>query len=188
MSEERKVIVSVATSADGYIARADGAVDWLDRPAPKGHYGMAAFLRSIDTVLWGRKTYEMALGFGQAAMAGIGSARHYLFSNHPPASVAPPFELVREPLPEFTRSLRSCPGKDVWVMGGAGLIGSLLDAGEVDEIVLHVVPVLIGEGIPLLAPGRRLVPLQLASTRRFKDGVVRAHYRVERGEDRRSQP
>jgi len=185
MPAARKVVVHVATSADGYIARADGGVDWLDRPSPKGHYGMGAFIRSIDTVLWGRKTYEMALGFGEAAMAGIGHARHYVFSTHPPAAMAPPFEPVREPLPEFMRALRSCQGKDVWVMGGAGLIASLLDAGEVDAMVTHVIPVLIGEGIPLLAQRHRLVPLQLASVRKFADGVVRMHYLVPR-DDRRS--
>jgi len=186
MAPDRKVVVSVATSADGYIARKDGAVEWLDRPRPKGDYGMAAFLRSIDTVLWGRKTYEMALGFGEAAMAGLGHARHCVFSAHPPASVASPFELVREPLPDFMRALRACRGKDVWVMGGASLIASLLDAAEVDAIVMHVMPVLIGEGIPLVAPRHRLVPLQLALVRKFADGVVRLHYRVQR-EDRRSK-
>jgi dihydrofolate reductase len=69
----------------------------------------------------------------------------------------------------------------LWVMGGAELIGSLLDADEVDAFVLHVIPTLIGAGIPLLAPRHRLVPLELTSARSFKDGVVRIHYRVERG-------
>ncbi|HVO13430.1 MAG TPA: dihydrofolate reductase family protein [Vicinamibacteria bacterium] len=180
MTPGRKVVVSVATSADGYIARKDGAVEWLDRPRPRGDYGMPAFMRSVDTVLWGRKTYEMALGFGQAARAGIGHARNCVFSTRPPASMAPGFELVREPLPEFMRALRAREGRDVWVMGGAGLIASLLDVGEVDAIVVHVVPVLIGEGIPLLAPQHRLVPLRLASVREFADGVVRLHYLVPR--------
>ncbi len=185
MATDRKVVVHVATSADGYIARKGGGVEWLDRPSPKGHYGMAAFFRTIDTVLWGRKTYEMALGFGEAAMTGIGHLRHCVFSTHPPASLAPPFELVKEPLPEFMRALRACPGKDVWVMGGASLIGSLIDAGEVDEIVTHVMPVLIGEGIPLMEPRHRLVPLQLAAVRKFEDGVVRLRYLVQRDAGRR---
>lgn len=57
MKRRRKVIVEIATSADGYIARLDGDVSWLDRPQPKGHYGMGAFMKSIDTILFGRKTY-----------------------------------------------------------------------------------------------------------------------------------
>jgi dihydrofolate reductase len=94
-------------------------------------------------------------------------------------SVAPGFELVRRPLGEFVRELRAVPGRDVWVMGGAGLIGSLLDEGEVDDLVLHVIPTLIGEGIPLVAPRHRLVPLALKAIRRFPDGVVRLHYAVK---------
>ena len=63
MVRKRKIIVYIATSADGFIARPDGSVDWLDRPRPKGNYGMGAFYKSIDTVLWGRKTCDMALDF-----------------------------------------------------------------------------------------------------------------------------
>ena len=65
-------------------------------------------------------------------------------------------------------------------MGGAGLIASFLDAGELDAFILHVVPVLIGEGIPLLAPRRRDVPLKLRGARRFPDGVVQLHYDVRK--------
>jgi hypothetical protein len=61
MVRKRKIIVYIATSADGFLARSDGSVDWLDRPRPKGNYGMGAFYQSIDTVLWGRKTCDMAL-------------------------------------------------------------------------------------------------------------------------------
>ena len=62
-----KFIIYVAVSADGFIARRDGSVDWLDRPRPKGNYGMAEFYRSVDTcILSGRKTYDLSVGFGMA--------------------------------------------------------------------------------------------------------------------------
>src|SRR5260370_27572809 len=64
MKRRRKVIVEIATSADGYIARLDGDVSWLDRPQRKGHYGMGAFMKSIDTILWGRKTYTKGIEMG----------------------------------------------------------------------------------------------------------------------------
>jgi len=64
------------------------------------------------------------------------------------------------------------------MMGGAGLIASFLDAGEIDEFIIHVMPVLIGEGIPLVAPRHRSVSLTLRSSRRYSDGVVRLHYAV----------
>jgi len=70
MHSKRKIIVYIATSADGFIARPDGNVDWLDRPSPPDFYGMARFYKSIDTILWGRKTYEVALGFQEAGVEG----------------------------------------------------------------------------------------------------------------------
>ena len=72
MKRERKIIVYIATSADGYIARRDGNVDWLNRPRTAGDYGIGAFYRSIDTILWGRKTYDVALGFQKKKVRGSG--------------------------------------------------------------------------------------------------------------------
>jgi len=83
----RKIIVYIATSADGYIARPDGNVDWLDRPETAGDYGMRSFYRSIDTILWGRKTYEVALGFQKRGIRGSEfdpKVRNYVFSRRPP--------------------------------------------------------------------------------------------------------
>ena len=67
MATERKIIVYIATSADGYIARKDGGIDWLDRPQPKGAYGLATFMNSVDTIIWGRTTWDMAAGMGGAS-------------------------------------------------------------------------------------------------------------------------
>ena len=175
---KRKIIVYIATSADGYIARADGSVDWLDRPRPRGSYGMPAFFRSIDTILWGRKTYDQALGMGGVAGFGL-KIKNYVFTHHPPKSPAKDVEFVNRPIRAFAKRLRAQAGKDIMMMGGGGLIASFLDAGEIDEFSIHVVPVLIGEGIPLIAPRHRLVQLKLLSTRRFSDGVVHLNYRVQ---------
>jgi dihydrofolate reductase len=127
MAKRRNVIVHIATSADGYIARPDGDLEWLtSRPAPEGFYGMNAFMRSIDTTLLGRKSYE-----------------------------------------------------DIWLMGGGDLIASFLDEQAIDEFVISVVPVFIGDGIPLIARRHRHVPLDLHSIERFEDGLVQLHYRVQ---------
>jgi dihydrofolate reductase len=177
MKRKRKTIVYIATSADGYIARRDGSVDWLNRPQPKGNYGMAAFFRSIDTILWGRKTYDQALGMGGVAAHGL-KVENYVFTHRPPKSPVPGVEFVNEPIGVFMKRLRAQAGKNIFMMGGAGIIASFLDAGEIDEFSIHVIPVLIGEGIPLIEPRHRLVPLELLSTRRFSDGVVHLNYRV----------
>jgi dihydrofolate reductase len=175
----RKIVVFIATSADGYIARPDGGVEWLDRPRPKGNYGMGAFLKSIDTILWGRKTYDVALGF--TGGKGVGSpsrVKNFVFSRRPPKSHTPDVEFVRGPIRSFAKRLQETPGKDVWMMGGGRVIASFLDAGEIDEFVIHVIPTMIGKGIPLVAPRHRNVLLRLLSVRRFPDGVVRLHYAV----------
>lgn len=174
----RKIIVYIATSADGYIARPDGNVDWLDRPMPKGGYGMAAFARSIDTILWGRKTYDFAVNMGGVGV--YGKVKHFAFSRQPPSHPLPGVEFVSESIPEFVGKLRAVPGKNVWMMGGAGIIASFLDAGAIDEFSIHVIPVMIGEGIPLVAPRHRNIPLELISARSFPDGVVHLNYSVRR--------
>jgi dihydrofolate reductase len=184
-TRRRKIVVLIATSADGYIARKDGGFEWLDRPQPRGNYGMGAFFKSIDTVLWGRKTWDIAVRMGQKD-GGMGpKVRHYVFTRRvfmrrPRKSRAANVEFINEPVRRFARRLRALPGKDIWMMGGAGLIASFLDAGEIDELIIHVIPVFIGEGIPLIRPRRRLVPLKLLSSRRFSDGVVSHHYAIPR--------
>ena len=177
MRKSRKIIVEVATSADGYIARPDGDVAWLDRPSSKGHYGMDAFFKTIDTILWGRKTYSKGIEMGMKKSFAPG-IKNYLFSRHPQESLIKGFELVNEPIKAFGQKVRAQPGKNIWMMGGAEVIASFLDEGEIDEFSIHVIPIMIGEGIPLVSPRHRSIPLKLLSTKKFSDGVVHLHYRV----------
>jgi dihydrofolate reductase len=175
-ASQRKIIVYIATSVDGYIARSDGGVDWLNRPQPKGGYGMNAFARSIDTVLWGRKTYDFAVKMG--GLGAYGNLKHYVFSRQPPSDPLPEVEFVSGSIPEFVAKLRERKGKNIWMMGGASIIASFLDSGTIDEFSIHVIPVMIGEGIPLVAPRHRNIPLELISARSFQDGVVHLNYTV----------
>ena len=173
----RKIIVYIATSADGYIARKDGAADWLDRPRTAGDYGMGDFYKTIDTVLWGRKTWDLAMAMGGAGGGSRSKIKNYVFSHNPPKgkSKAP---FVSEPIKDFATRLRNEKGKDIWIMGGGGIIASFLDAGEIDEFIIHVIPTFIGEGIPLIEPRHRNVELELLSTHAYEDGVVKLHYAV----------
>ena len=192
MKKGRKIIVYIATSADGYIARPDGNVDWLTRPRPAGDYDMGAFYKSIDAIIFGRKTYEpllqkFAVNKTKATarskkpktQASDSRIKNYIFSRHPPAATPPGVEFVREPIKEFTKRLRSEAGKDIWMMGGAGIIGSFLDEGEIDEFMIHVMPIFIGDGIPLVQPRHRSTALELLSMKSWPDGVVRLHYAVQ---------
>ncbi len=177
MIKRRKVIVHIGTSADGYIARPDGDLEWLtSRPAPKGFYGMNAFMKSIDTRVLGRKTYEESLRLGATFDS---KDRSIVFSRQaPPAGAPSGVEFVNGGIGPFVSRLRELPGKDIWLMGGGDLIASFLDEQAVDEFVITVAPVFIGDGIPLIARRHRHVLLDLHSSERFEDGVVQLHYRI----------
>ena len=179
MTKRRNVIVHIATSADGYIARPDGDIDWLaTRPAPKGFYGMDAFMKSIDTTVLGRKTYDVSLRLG--ATFGSKKSRTIVFSrNAAPANVPSGVEFVNDAIGPFMKDLREQPGKDIWLMGGGELIASFLDAQAIDEFVISVVPVFIGDGIPLIARRHRTTHLNLLSTERFEDGLVQLRYSLQ---------
>lgn len=171
----RKIIAYIAISADGFIARPDGNVGWLDRPTTAGDYGIGAFYKSIDTVVMGRRTYDIALKLGQKSYPG---KRNYIFSRTRRASRTPDVEFVRGDIKDFARGLRGTKGKNIWLVGGAELIGAFLDACEIDEFVIHVIPVFIGEGIPLINPRHRHAPLSLVDCKSYPDGVVQLQYSV----------
>ena len=177
MTQERKIIVHIATSADGYIARPDGNLDWLTRrPAPKGFYGMPKFMRSVDAKLLGRKTFDLSVEMGAHFSA---DDRHYVFSRQPPpASVPAGVEFVSQSIGAFAKRLRDQAGKNIWMMGGGEIIASFLDEDVIDEFIISIVPIFIGEGIPLIAPRHHEVPLTLRSVKPFPDGVVQVHYEI----------
>ncbi|HKR26340.1 MAG TPA: dihydrofolate reductase family protein [Acidobacteriaceae bacterium] len=178
----RKIIVEAAISADGFIARPDGDVSWLESPRLKGNYGMAAFFETIDTILMGRKTYAKGIEMGMKASGFGPKIRICVFSRQPQGKLLKGFEWAREPVGKFTQRLRAQLGKDIWMMGGGELIAAFLEEGGIDEFSLHVIPIFIGEGIPLIQPQHRSIPLELLSTRKFSDGVVHLHYRLLKSE------
>src|SRR4029079_18788745 len=167
-------------SADGYIAREDGDIKWLNaRPAPAGFYGIEAFMQTIDTKVLGRKTYEASLRMG----AKFDSRRRTIVcSRQPrPKDVPSSVEFTDEPIDVLVNRLRNSQGQDIWLMGGGEIIASFLDVHGIDEFIISVVPIFIGDGIPLIARRHRYVPLSLQSGTPFPDGVVHAHYHVPGG-------
>jgi dihydrofolate reductase len=131
---KRKIIVHIAASADGYIARPDGNVAWLtNRPAPKGFYGLPKFMRTVDAKILGRKTFDLSVKMGANFSA---NDVHYVFSRQPPPpSVPVGVRFVTEPIRAFAKQMRAQPGKNMWMMGGGELIASFLDEGAIDEFI-----------------------------------------------------
>jgi dihydrofolate reductase len=147
---------------------------------------MDAFVKTVDTKLLGRKTYDASLRLGARFDPKNPT---YVFSRRPaPERVPSGVEFVRGGVGTFLARLRERPGKDIWLMGGGDLIASFLDAGAIDEFVVSVVPVFLGDGIPLIARRRRHVALELLSVERFEDGLVQLRYRVNASEARAPRP
>lgn len=178
----RKVKYFVANSLDNYIARKDGGVDWLFMDGTD--YGMDEFFGSIDAVLLGRKTYDFALSQNprpkksKKAKSNSGM-KSYVFSQTIKDLEDEDAILVSENAGEFVRTLKKEAGKDIWLMGGGGLVASLLAENVVDELSLNIHPVLLGSGVPLFPEFGKQLDLQLRECKAHKNGCVQVTYQVK---------
>ncbi len=175
----RKVKYSVGASLDGYIAGPDGSVDWLERVTRsiKGEdFGMAEFFASIDTVLMGRKTYEIAVKMGMGK--GYSGMKNIVFSRTLPPGKRDGVEFVAGDPGEFVARLRQEPGKDIWLCGGGELAREFLKAKALDEITLGVVPVLVGAGRLTFSPEFPETDVELVECKQYKGGVLGLTYRI----------
>jgi dihydrofolate reductase len=173
----RKITFGGANSLDNYIARPDHAVDWL-LWGKEAAAVMKDYWKGIDTVLMGRKTYEVALQRGQGGFAYPGMST-YVFSSTLAANAGEGVTIVRQDAVEFVRDLKRQKGKEICLMGGGELARPLFEAGLIDEIGFNIHPVLLGTGIPLFHPMNRQIDLELLECRAFKNGCVYVTYRVK---------
>ncbi len=174
----RKVIFSLAASLDGYIAREDGAVDWLKmEDLTEAADEMKEFFSSVDTILTGRKTYQKGLEFG---MDGYDGFINYIFSRSPHESKKDNVHFVSEDACEFVKNLKRQTGKNICLTGGGILAKTFFEAGLIDEIILGVQPTVLGFGIPLFLPHEKQTDLELFDVKTRKSGSVQVSYRVKR--------
>jgi dihydrofolate reductase len=175
----RKVIFGGANSLDNYLARPDGAVDWIlwgDEAAEL----MKDMWSRFDTIVMGRKTYEHGKKSApEGAKNPFAGIRTVVFSTTLDPASETGVEVVSTDPGEFVRGIKAEDGNDICVMGGGELGKTLLEAGVIDEIGFNVHPVLLGEGIPLFHKMDRQIDLELTECRAFKNGCVYLHYRVK---------
>ena len=172
----RTVTYGAACSLDGFIAPADGSLDWLHFSKDVQDF-MANYWATIDTMLMGRKTWEAAGGSASGGGKGMKGITTYIFSRTL-ERVGGGAHLVRENAGEFVRQLKGQTGKGICVMGGGELAQSLFEAGVIDEVGLNVHPILLGSGVPLFRDAGRRISLQLAESRVIDGGCVLSTYRV----------
>ncbi|MFQ5704247.1 MAG: dihydrofolate reductase family protein [Gemmatimonadales bacterium] len=172
----RPLRYSVAMSLDGYIAGPNGEYDWIVMdPA----IDFAAFFKTIDTVLMGRKTFETALQQGQSGR--MPDMRTYVFSRTLSTGDHPDVTIVARDVASTVAELKAQHGRDIWLMGGGEMFRSLLNAKLVDTVEVGIIPILLGNGIPLLPATTSSVRLALTNSETFPTGVVLAKYAVEYG-------
>jgi dihydrofolate reductase len=164
----RNVIFGGANSLDNYLARPNHAVDWI-LWSDEASSVMADYWKTFDTILMGRKTYEVALGLGRGT--GSPGMKTYVFSRTLKSSDAN-VTVISGDAAEFVRDLKSQEGKHICVMGGGELAKSLLEAGVIDEIGLNIHPLLLGSGIPLFHQMKSQINLELKECKPFKNGCV----------------
>jgi dihydrofolate reductase len=159
-------------SLDGYIADADGGYDWIVHD-PTIDFG--AIFSQFDTLVMGRKTFDLTRKQGGGM---TGRMRTVVVSRTLAQPDFPKVEIVNENPGAAVGALKREAGKDIWLFGGGELFRTLFDAGVVDGIDVAVIPVMLGGGIPFIAPGKPSKPLRLTDTKAYPSGIVGLTYAV----------
>jgi dihydrofolate reductase len=177
----RRIRYGVAMSLDGYIADAKEGFDWI---VMDPDIDFAAIFAKFDTLLMGRRTYEVTKAMTQAGGGGGGGDEMQgmttiVFSRTLKQRDHPDVTIVSDDWEDAVRALREKPGKDIWLFGGGDLFRTMLDAGLVDGLDVAVIPVLLGGGIPLLASPAKNAKLRLTQHMLYKkSGIVSLEYDV----------
>lgn len=177
----RRIILNLATTLDGFIEGKNGEIDWCIMDTDMSFND---FLNEIDTILYGRKSYELwgqyipqdgASASEKELWKSVHSKEKYVFSRTKDTDHKAIF--ISENLLEEVTKLKSKPGKDIWLYGGADLITTFINLGLIDEFRLSVHPVVLGEGKPLFIDIKHRMYLKLTDTRTYSSGVVQLTYR-----------
>ncbi len=173
MENDRKIILYIAMSLDGYIAKPNDDLSFLSIVETEGEdYGYADFVATVDTVIIGRKTYDWVtkqIEFPHADKTA------YIITRTPRPNIGKTVFYTGD-LTELIRKLKSEPGKSIFCDGGAEIVNELLKNNLIDELIISVIPILVGEGTRLFKEGRPEQILKLISTKSFDSGLVQLRY------------
>jgi dihydrofolate reductase len=174
----RKIVLYIAVSLDGKIARKDGDVKWLDEfsDPEQMDYGYNDFLNSIDTTFMGNNTYKQLLGFG--IDFPYRGKTNYVFTRNAGLSEDKNVKYISGDPVSFVRDIKSSAGGDIWLIGGAEINTVLLNAGLIDEVIIFIIPLVLGEGIPLFRDVPGETNLEMIKTKTYSNGVVELNYRI----------
>ena len=164
----RELKLYIAASLDGYIAGPNGEIDWLEG-AGELDYGYGEFYESIDTTLMGRATYQVTLSVPEFPYP---DKTNYVLTRSAPPPDTGHVRFVSGDIAGFARSLKDQAGESIWLVGGGQVNTIMLNAGLIDEIILTSFPVVLGDGIPLFAPGASRAGFETVGCEAFETGLV----------------
>jgi len=177
MATPATTILYIAVSLDGYIARPDGSIDWLTAMESEGeNYGYGEFYEALDGLVMGRKTFEQVLSFGKWPYPGkptVVLTRQAMGGDRPDITFAEGVEQALQHLEQQGRSR-------IWLIGGGEVVRAFLQHRRIDEWILFIMPVLLGEGLSLFPGSFPETHLERLSTTAYKSGAVQLHYRTRR--------
>lgn len=173
MLHNRKLVLFIACSLDGYIAAVDESLNWLDAVEGEGDNGYADFYQTVDTVVMGRKTYDWIAKLDLTEFPYKGKDC-YVFSRTRTGK-DPDVTWVNDDPADFIAQLKQSPGQNIWLVGGGELLHAMMTGDLVDEYILTIAPVLLGDGIPLFPTQDTARTLQLINTRTFNQ-FTELHY------------
>jgi dihydrofolate reductase len=174
MRSNRKVILYIATSLDGYIAKPNDDLSFLSIVQRDGEdYGYTEFINSVDTVILGRKTYDWVMK--QVAEFPHADKYSYVITRKPQPSLGKT-NFYSDDLEDLVTRLKGEHGKNIFIDGGAEVVNELLKKNLIDEFIISVIPVLVGNGIRLFKDGRPEQKLKLVDIKKFDTGLTQLHY------------
>lgn len=174
----RKVILALAVSLDGFIARENGDVDWLKmQDLSEAADESKEFFASVDTIFFGRATYEKGLEMGGAKFGD--NIKCFVFTRSPRASIDANLQFVSENAVEFVENLKKQNGKNILLMGGGKIAETFFAENLIDEMILGIQPVILGAGIPLFVSPQKQIELERIDVKTRKSGTVQISYRVK---------
>lgn len=174
----RKVVLFIATSLDGYIATNEESLDWLFQVEGEGDNGYSEFYETVDTILMGRRTFDWVMNQVNGQFPYVGK-ESFVFSRSKLPVHDQHVKFVGDDVIPFINKLKAQQGKSIWLVGGGDLIHSFLKEKLVDELTITVAPVLLGAGIPLFKEFELEQKLELKGIKRFNQ-FVELHYIVKR--------
>ncbi|MBS4174292.1 dihydrofolate reductase family protein [Bacillus sp. FJAT-49736] len=183
----RRVILDLAVTLDGFIEGKHGEIDWCIMDPDMG---FTNFLNQIDTIFYGRKSYDLWGQYTPNMDASeterelwdlVHSKKKYVFSRTQKGDNKAIF--IHDNILEEVNRIKSIPGKDIWLYGGSSLITTFINLGLVDEFRLSVHPVILGEGKPLFMDIEKRVGLKMVETKTFSSGVVQLIYHLDKNEE-----